>query len=462
MLLLLLACSAPKPERSLILISLDTVSASHLALYGGRARMPKMERFAAEATVFEEAISHFPETGPSHWSILTGVLPELHGNVAGQWDSACTTPTLAERFAAGGAATGAFIGGETLKASVTGLQRGFQVYDDTVSPDPTDMRRPANEVATAATRWMSAQKEPYFAFIHYFDAHAPYTPRDPQRYDPDYAGRYDGSIPSIAPHRERQEPIDPRDLEHIRALYHAEITELDEPLARILDAAPADAVVVILADHGESFGHDYLFNHSGALWDEVLRVPLVIRAPSLTQGRVKGQVGLVDVAPTVAALVGLPEITSSGRDLREQAAGRAEGAAQVWSLTDRWIRAPKKALRTSTHKLIWEGPEGTPPRAWRHDLDPDELTPVEPPATLLDARRDYFAAVEAMRACVKSVPLRADPTQDQLKRLEALGYLEDPGGPSPGNGTKVPNGPPQPVPPPPVPPPPVPPPPTSR
>ena len=97
--------------RSIVVISLDTVRADRMEIYGGPAKVAHIESLASKGVVFEQAISHFPQTCLSHWSMLSGVLPEVHGNVPGNRQSVYQGPTLAELAQKQGLATGAFIGG---------------------------------------------------------------------------------------------------------------------------------------------------------------------------------------------------------------------------------------------------------------------------------------------------------------------------------------------------------------
>lgn len=412
---------------SVVWISLDTVRADRLGVYGGPAATPTLDAFASGAAVYTRAFSHFPETGLSHWSMMTGVLPETHGNVPGAGDSAWTGPTAAELARARGYATGAFIGGITLTASATGLQRGFDVYDDQFTVDPADMKRDGDEVVRRAVAWMGQQTRPSFTFVHLFDAHFPYTPDDPRRYDRDYAGPLDGTDATLAPFRNAGKALDDASLRHVRALYDAELTELDATLAPLFKAVPQDAVVVITADHGESFEHGYLFNHRGSLGDGVLHVPLLIRGAGLAAGRSDALVGLVDVLPTVAALAGweLPGPVH-GSSLVGQGAARE----RVWARTDPWMSegvpdGPLLGLRTTDWKVVWGA---TSTRAWDLHADPSEDRAVAVPDALSGARDDYAALLEAVVARRRDVTQQRAPGAEEGAMLEALGYVAPSGG----------------------------------
>ena len=409
----------PSGAHSIVWVSLDTVSAPHLALYGGRADTPNLAALAAGGRLYTRAYTHFVETAISHWTMLSGVLPEVHGNVPGNGGSLYQGPTAAEIARSNGYATGAFIGGITLEKGASGLDRGFDVYDDEGVRERET--RPAAEVVARARTWWQAQSGPAFAFVHLFDAHFPYTPADPRRYDPDYTGTFDGTDRTLHGHRDAGTPLPARDLEHVRALYEAEITELDVTLAPLFAMAGADTVVVVTADHGESFGHGYFFNHRASLHDETLHVPLVVRAPGLASGRDDRYAGLIDVLPTVLRLAGLGTTAPlMGKDLSEP------GADVIYALTDPWTAPQLFAVRSTGAKGIW-APDGS---ATGYDLvaDPAELAPVAIAAQLAAAKQRYRSTVDALAPHMAAAPAGpgrgVDP--ETAAQLNALGYTVPP------------------------------------
>ena len=159
---------AEENPRSILIISWDTVREDA----AGLGKNPGIQALQAQSRTYTQAISHFPETGMSHWNLMTGVEPEVHGNVPGTGGSRYRGPTLAEVVKQFGYKTGAFIGGMTLTNEATGLGRGFEVYDDTWDWMRKDVR-PAKEVTQRAVKWIQQQKEPFFAFVHLFEAHHP-------------------------------------------------------------------------------------------------------------------------------------------------------------------------------------------------------------------------------------------------------------------------------------------------
>ncbi|NOY25988.1 MAG: sulfatase [Oligoflexia bacterium] len=425
---------ASKTPRSVVVISMDTVSAQHLAIYGGRALTPRLAQLARRGVRFDQAISLLPETCLSHWSMWTGVPPEGHGDAPAVHGSRSTVPTVAEIASRAGYATAAFIGGATLTDSACGFGRGFDHVDDQFPLDRSDLKRPGTEVTQRAVAWISQQSGPYLAFVHYFDAHFPYTPGPPwdTRYDPDYTGQIDGSDRVLRPYRDGQKTPTAADIAHVSALYDGELSELDAALGPLLDAAGPDTVVLVTADHGESFGHGYWFNHRAGLWDEVLRVPLLVAAPGLPAGSVvQAQVGLIDVAPTVLALAGLPvDRRIAGHSLVPLIQGSGQGRATVFSTTDPARKLVQRAARTATRKVILQ-----PGSVLQYDLSRDPLEQRD----LGEQGVDRAALVAGYQALVKPfladlVPAPVPPalTPEERARLGSLGYLPPAGAPPAG------------------------------
>jgi arylsulfatase A-like enzyme len=421
LLLLNVACDAEpaRPARpSVLLVSLDTVGARHMALYGGEARMPNLEALAARSVVFENAFAQATQTQPSHWVMLTGQQPEVHRDAAVRRGSRYGGKTLAERLRAEGYATGVFIGGATMSRAAAGLERGFDVYEDEGFSVARDLR-PADDVVAGARRWIDEQGGPWFALVHLFDAHTPYDPEDPRRYDPDYTGAADGGWASIRSEWSRPWMTE-RDVAHVRSLYLSEITELDAALGTLLEDVPDDTVVIVTADHGESFRHGYFFNHAEVVYDDVLHVPLVIRAPGIAPRREGALVGLLDVTPTALALVGAPPATD------------ARGAAvlpETKSHSYVYARSPGRAgthqpllsVRSRTHKAVFleDG------RRHAYDLvaDPGEDRRLQTvPADLADARDAYRAEADRDAARWPDTPGTLDA--GTLHMLQALGYAD--------------------------------------
>jgi len=391
--------------RSILIISWDTVRGDS----AGLGLNPGIKSLQAQGRTYTQAITHFPETGISHWSLMTGVEPEIHGNVPGTGGSRYRGPTLAEIAKQAGFQTAAFIGGMTLTDQSTGLGVGFDVYDDTWNWMKKDVR-PAKEVTKRAQDWMRAQEQPFFAFVHLFEAHHPYEPSEPHSKE-----AYHG-LPSETPAGHRAPEV-----EQEFKKYQGEIRYLDSLLSGLLEAAGEDCIVVLTSDHGESFEHDYLYNHRDSLWDSTMNIPLVIRGPGMEAGSSSDSlVALTDVMPSLLEMAGLPlEKKIQGNSLLS-----GPQRDRVYSLTDPWIGEKKQfSVRTKKHKVIWGGAE---PLVYDLVADPLEEHPLDSiPAPLSGAREAYEAQLKKGAKLQRAaLPQRMLPP-GEAERLKALGYITE-------------------------------------
>lgn len=394
---------SPAPDaaavRNVVLISVDTLRADHLGCYGdARATTPQIDGLAAAGVRFERAQAPVPLTLPSHATILTGLRPPAHGARGNTMRLEPGALTLAEILSARGMSTAAFVGAAVLR-SAAGLSQGFDVYDDDMggAPSAAHAERPAAEVSRRATAWLEANHaRPFFLFLHYFDPHYPYSPPEP------FASRGD----------------DP---------YAGEIAYTDEQVGRVLDALQAlghaeDTLVIFTADHGESRGEHDEPTHGWFVYQSTLRVPLIIRGPGVSPGRVVSErVGLVDILPTVLArLSAEPPPAVHGLDLSGALSG--DGAAP----TDRSLYAeclvptdygvsPLFALGRGDHQYIHTA------RPELYDLARD----LAEARDLIEREPARAAAMRAeLAALVDGGGRQTEGTVDpgELEMLRALGY----------------------------------------
>lgn len=301
--LLLIACApspskpaapaAPEAARSVLLVTIDTLRADHVGVYGhSAARTPAIDEVAKNGVRFEKAWATAPITLTSHASLLTGRYPPGHGARHNGIAMSATVPTLATALKGAGFSTAAFVSAFPLDERF-GLQRGFDVYDDEL-PRASDghplNERPGVDTASRAAAWLQARRhDRFFLWVHLFDPHAPYG---------------DPSAQNSRPALQR---------------YDDEIATADRELGRLLSTlgdAAASTLVVIAADHGEAFGEHGEIGHSIFVYDTTLHVPLVIRGPGVPRGTaVKDDVSLIDAAPTITALLGLAQMDVDGRSL---------------------------------------------------------------------------------------------------------------------------------------------------
>jgi phosphatidylserine decarboxylase len=267
-----------------------------------RGATPRLDALARRSALFERAWSQAPVSLPSHATVMTGLFPRAHAawGARGRVDPAAHT--LAETLAAAGWRTAAFTGGFSVQGAF-GLARGFERYED------QDARAPLSVTVPAAREWLRGLKpeEPFFLFVHGYDAHPPYRAerRELTRFDPDYRGafarlnvdhgltdRLCGLMLHEAPGCAGPAvPLQPADLEHLRALYAGAVAAADRRVGELLDelerqGRARDTVVVLFSDHGELIeDHEHVLL-SPELFDDSLRVPLLVSAPGLRPRRV--------------------------------------------------------------------------------------------------------------------------------------------------------------------------------
>ena len=289
-------CAAPTPPPNVVLVTMDTVRADHLGLYGHtEARTPVLDGLGAEGTVFETAISVAPITMPTHTTMMTGLYPVSHGvRGNGAFVLAQEHRTLAERLGDHGYDTAAVVSAAVLDSKF-GLDQGFRVYDDDLSAGgPKKMfmfKELRGDVSVdKAIGLLDDLEEPFFLWLHLFDAHADYDPPPP----------YD-----VVFHKQP---------------YDGEIAFVDEQVGRLVSELDRRGLserthTVLTADHGDSLGEHGEKTHGIFVYRATTHVPLIVRGPGVRAQRVSGVVSQVDLASTIASLAGLPDQPSDGVSL---------------------------------------------------------------------------------------------------------------------------------------------------
>ncbi len=299
---------------SVVLITIDTLRADHVSAYGGPVPTPAIDRLAAQGVLLETAYTPTPSTGPAHASLLTGLHVWRHGAAHNASPVDPRLPTVADSMKRGGRATAAFVSSYILHRRF-GFNQGFDTYAFEPS-EPYVWRNKAfkrfwtrgAETTRAANRWLTDHREkPFFLWVHYFDPHWPYrppvgyavSPKDPV----DMKGK---RIP-------RDQKV--RDRKHLKKLnraYRGEVAYVDAQVSALLErlrmlALEERTAVVLTSDHGEGLGDHAVMEHGLHLYEELIRIPLIVRSPGIPAGRrLAGAAQLEDLAPTLLALVGLP------------------------------------------------------------------------------------------------------------------------------------------------------------
>ncbi len=437
----------PARPTDVVLIVVDTLRADRLGRYGDtKGLTPVLDALADRGTRFARAYATSSWTMPSVASLMTARLPSQH--LVRDFDSRLpdSEVTLAERLADAGFTNGGFTANWRLSTAL-GYGQGFHNWQGFLSSEGSPIKARGDVVRTAALRWFDAgpadgatppggdATRPRLLYLQFMEPHVPLEPPAAlrARFAPsvgvEQAARLNAWARSLALD---QKPLSAEEVAQLGALYNGEVAAIDAELGLLLEALEQrgvlhEALVIVTADHGEELLEHGTFGHGSNLFNESVRVPLIMAGPGVPAGRVVNQnVSLIDVAPTVLDLLGLPpEGRFEGRSLlpllRDEAlTPAADVVLQLPRKTLDWdLRLHKDGLVRGTDKLL-VGPEGV---GELFDLaaDPGEQRPQAPPAGAT-----LQAALEAANA---ALALRQQPQEEKAQideatkeKLRALGY----------------------------------------
>jgi arylsulfatase A-like enzyme len=312
----------PMARPNVILIVADAVRADHVSAYGyARSTTPNLDtQIAAQGVRFAETSAAAGWTLPSNVAMLTGQSPARFGVAWSAVDAALpnSATLLSEYLQQAGYHTAGFVAANYLQSKY-GLAQGYDTYSVTVRSDPGSPR--AGEVNQLITTWLDhewlaiSSTQPLFMLVYDFDPHAWYDPPPPfdTLYDPTYTGTItpavfgngrsvvDGSL-----------VVTPRDVEHVKALYDGEIAYWDQELGVLLNSLASrhvldNAVIIVTSDHGQQFGEHGLWLHHNSVYEEALRIPLLVRytgvvSPGLV---ITSPVQNLDITPSILDWLGL-------------------------------------------------------------------------------------------------------------------------------------------------------------
>lgn len=462
---------APDPKPDVILVVIDTLRADGLSLYGNpHGTSPNLDRLAKSGVVFDTVFSQAPQTGPSHATLFTGLSPAVH-RVSNHVNAAgfiAALPqrldTMAERLQAAGYETVAITDGAILSRDY-GFDQGFEQFDAQFEGVARKVDR-----ALDLLHGRSAER-PLFLFLHTYQVHQPYIPPEEwsQRFDPGY----DGAMRALAERvwaqqaRAREEPsaavrplwdavpmpdlsdLSPRDVQYLHSQYEAAIAFTDHELQRLWSDLEAsgrleNTLLVVTSDHGEEFGEHGHLGHR-ALHRETVQVPLIIRPPEGSRGRVAGRriqtpVASIDLYRTILQAVGVDVAPGTeGTDLLAPlSAGEPEARPIFAQTTDHYVDdTPGSALHESVrsgHYARLREREGARMEGLLYDVvaDPLERDPLEltPDTTAIAIELDRLLeqhAVDEMYARRDVLGgerrLLRKPDEKLLQELRSLGYV---------------------------------------
>ena len=436
------------PPSSVVLVVIDTLRPDHLGVYGyGRPTSPNLDRMAADAAVFERAVSNSTWTLPAFGSLYTGHLPSRHGagvmirdprlqEAAGEvieehGERAFTPldpklPTLAQVLRGAGYETAAIVNNAFLDPRF-GLSRGFTTYDYRKwRPE-----RGAPRAVELALEWLDDHRQrPVFLVVHFMDVHMPYDPHESIR-------RRFGADASQIP-----------DARNIRALrgriargnqlarsiytsaYDEEVAFVDEQLGALLAGIREhglwdESLMIVTSDHGEAFFEHGRWEHGSSVFDEVTRIPFLVRGPGVRAGRSTVPISLLDVTPTVMDAVGVAvDEEFEGVLLWPMLTGGAAPADRELLIEGTLYGAEQKAIIQWPYKVVYQT---GPPAALLFDLEADpgemvDLSMLQPERLddMMSRLREALVTAVQERSTTQGVTL--DPVL--METLRTLGYLK--------------------------------------
>ena len=406
LLLVTTTCSGPRIENpNVILITLDTTRADALGIYGNKTvKTPFLDALARNGNYFTQCFSQAPITLPSHASILTGLNPPAHGvrnNSTYRLDEGIQT--LPELLRDHGYSTGAFIGSIILLEQY-GLGQGFEMYeDDIVHYNPTRksnntiVTRRAEETMEKAWTWIEKQSDPFFSWIHLYDAHWPYEPPPP--FDRAYADNpYDGEI----------------------AYMDLQIGRL---MRKLKESGRWDnTLLIVTADHGESFGEHGEKTHGFFCYDSTTHIPLILSRP--LNGRLGSAlnhpVRSIDIAPTILKLVeAKADEPMDGTSLYDL--GDRDLYAEAIIPNETYYCAPVSRLRKGNFSFY----KSSELEMYDLEQDPQELINIVSQQPALQQIFEESLAIITSKTAKEVEQVQLD--HEMIELLRSLGYVHDGG-----------------------------------
>jgi arylsulfatase A-like enzyme len=412
----------------IVIYLVDTLRADHTGPYGyARDTTPELNAFAKDAVVFDKAIAHASWTKPSVASILTSLLPGQHRAVQLRDALDAGHVTIAEMLKAKRYSTGAAIANSVIYLKDAGFDRGFDFFAGLHGEEDRPSKLvEASVVVDSALAWLDARRGlPSFLYVHTMDPHVPYQPPPP--FDRKFAPHPTPDHPGADPRSDYKEP---EDLERLIAQYDGDVAYGDREFGRFVRGLKERgvydrALIVFMGDHGEEFLDHGKWLHGRSVFDELVRIPLVVKFPGQNHAgrRVAAQVQGVDVLPTILASEGLPVPAPpaiAGRPLQLAIQGAEERPA-VSEISHRGFVA--HGIRTNEDKYVQRFSPEQDELYFDLAKDPKELTSIlgQKPERV----RQLRARVEAaMTPNPFRYVLRAAGTSEYVLSLRTGGWIE--------------------------------------
>ena len=432
----LLAVSCGGQRRlNVVLVSLDTTRADRLGAYGyERETSPHFDALAEQSFLFERAYSQAVLTSPSHGSMLTGLRPHSHGSLSNGDRMRAEVPTLAEQLGKAGYESAAFVSSVVLAPQASDVSRGFDTFDANFPA----LRRGAWGTTVLAKRWLASldPSAPYFLFVHYYDTHGPFRATE------DLIAEFRRDVPPrpvTVPSYQVHDGQD--DMEFYSDLYDASIRQQDALFGRLLRSVDLDrTIVVVIADHGESFDERHIkIDHGAYVYEEQTRIPMLVHVPGRKARRVEAMVETTDLLPSLLEWLGIPSTGALDGVSFVEPAESGEGGTRVYAVSI--ADAQNKAFEDRGYKLDSRYPvasiltEEAP--FWKLNRYPGVDGPIyelfqletDPMETVNLAIQEAAVRDDLVAKLLSEVPSLEEQKREALspyiqRQLESLGYVE--------------------------------------
>ena len=430
-----LAVSDRQAPPDIVLITLDAARRDHFSCYGyGRLTTPNIDRLAEESLVFTNAFALVPNTRQSVPTMVTGLSFINHQVISKELMLADEATTLAEHLKNVGYRTACFTATPNNSRSLAtdqGYDDFFELWTEISKKESID----PHVLSARAVVWLEQNQTtgPVHLQLHFVPPHAPYRPAPPFDLftNPDYEGPFNGFPGSILRGTEGRREPSITDLEHVIASYDGNLRAADDAVAQVLTALQkrpnwTNTVVLVTSDHGEAFLEHRRMGHNNTVYDEMLRVPLILRLPP---GRATARIGLdrlatlADIVPTLLAAASLrPGMPLDGINLLADFQPTRDGDERTFAAKTAHSR-PTRCLRSSNWKVIISNSG----RGELYDLEKD---PQERTNLSFADRLDFLEKGTLLTRRFLSAPLLPKRIQDSAvteqdrEMLKALGYVD--------------------------------------
>ena len=414
---------------NIVLYVVDTVRADRLGVYGyDLPTSPRLDAFAEEAVLFENAYAQSSWTRPAMASLFTGLLPPAHRTVGRRSVLPEDASTLAEILAANGYEALGLVRNPNVGRAF-GFAQGFARFR-------SEDRDRDESMLDRVRLWLDERQgaeEPFFLYLHAIDPHGPYAPAPEfeRMFDAGGAPDHYRTVRYLLQLNQREVEPDPGTAEALSRLYDAEVAQNDRAFGQLLDELDGrglgqDTAVIYVSDHGEEFADHGRWEHGVSLYEEVLRIPFIMRLPGVPPRRVEAPAQQVDLLPTLLGYLDIEPPATDGRDLLS-VPRRGDDPPDIYAHLDVDNHRSSTVIRGDYKLVLPQSPsQGSEPMLFDLEADPGEQENLAPTRPEIVERMLRLLADNGLAGEVEpALEIDEDEIDEDLRRrLKALGYVD--------------------------------------